>query len=289
MLTLALVYPSPALATVIDPLSLALGKIGKNDAGANEVLEVAAGIIFKRLKPFLHMGSNTGSQIDQRWYWAAPALLDARLFPGVRDWCLSTSGWPASRYREEGIGFQEHIKNLVDAFEGRLNPPLGRPPEDLSHVLASLALAAPGICALRSMIRIAGPLRPDNGGLLSAAAHVSEGFRSLFNMPEAIGLLRAIGDETHYWRAVLRYCLDGNIQAVLDEYVHVLQESLGVFEARPAERVSETATAIGKSLLVRPSHVTMDLIHFPKRQGTISIAPYSSRCRFALRLGKTEG
>ena len=37
-------------------------------------------------------------------------------------------------------------------------------------------------------------------------------------------------DEAH-WRNVLSYCKDGNFQALLDEYVHILVDSNGINDA----------------------------------------------------------
>ncbi len=48
-----------------------------------------------------------------------------------------------------------------------------------------------------------------------------------FNNPEAIAIVDlSYGQpgEGIYWKHVLQYCLDGNLQAVLDEYSHMLME-----------------------------------------------------------------
>ena len=130
------------------------------------------------------------------------------------------------------------------------NIPLGPQPDDLVDVLCDLALAGPGVCALRALHRIGAGLDVGDPNLLSAAARIASGFRSLFNMPETIAMLRGSGEDT-YWRLTLQYGIDGNLQSVLDEYVHVLRESLGLQEHSPEEQVAGIAECIQSVLSLR--------------------------------------
>jgi len=68
-----------------------------------------------------------------------------------------------------------------------------------------------------------------NTALMSAAARIAEGFRSFFNSPDVRCLVETRDTTTPYWREVLSYCMQGNLQSVLDEYAHFLMESLGDF------------------------------------------------------------
>ena len=77
------------------------------------------------------------------------------------------------------------------------------------------------------------------------------------NMPETIAMLRGSGEDT-YWRLTLQYGIDGNPQSVLDEYVHVLRESLGLQEHSPEELGGwhcgvhpRTAKRVGKLKLLK--------------------------------------
>lgn len=102
------------------------------------------------------------------------------------------------------------------------NIPLGPQPDDLVDVLCDLALAGPGVCALRALRRIGAGLDASDPNLLSAAARVASGFQSLFNMPETIAMLRGSGEDT-YWRLTLQYGIDGNLQADLADWLISLQ------------------------------------------------------------------
>jgi hypothetical protein len=284
MATLALIYPSPALALLTDPLRLALEN-GGDPLSRRVALERTIGILSERLRPLLEQAT-TSTAADQRWYWAAPALLDAQLFPAIREWCTNEEGWRsigAGHEEDKSSGFYEHLEHLVEAMNGRLEPPLGRPPQDLIQVLAEVALAGPGTCALRALRRTAQGLSPAEPSLLSAAARVSGGFRTLFNLPESRALLRE-GDEDAYWRVILRHSLAGNLQAVLDEQVHVLQESLGVLDADPDVRVTKIGEAMGEALSLRTAQLQIEEL---KIEGDrIEVRPFNTRTRFALRFGE---
>ena len=129
---------------------------------------------------------------------------------------------------------------------------LGRPPADLAEVLAEMAIGGPGTCALRALTRVAGG--PAAGGepwLRQAAATVAWAFRSLFNLPEVTALIRGSNRAEPYWRRVIEHCVDGNLQAVLDEYAHVLREALGL-QTQPPQTVTEgIAAAIVRALSIR--------------------------------------
>src|SRR5690606_38073204 len=200
---------------------------------------------------------------------------------GLLEWCKSELGWrSATPEYESGTRFRDHLDLLVNVAEGNLT--LGSMPDDLADVLCDLALAGPGVCALRALRRIAGGLDIDNPTLLSAAARVASGFRSLFNMPETMAMLRGAGEET-YWRLTLQYGIDGNLQAVLDEYVHVLRESLGLQEHSQQEQVAAIAECIQSVLSLRTAQIRIDEIK-SGGEGFV-VDDFNTRCRFALRFG----
>lgn len=276
MPVIAWLLPSPTLATKIDPLEIALSH-GSGPLPAKELKAEVKAICRSLLESLPDAGP--GSRADERWYWAAPILLDSQ--NGLLDWCKSESGWrSATPDHESGTRFKDHIDLLVNMAEGNIS--LGPQPDDLADVLCDLALAGPGICALRALRRIGTGLDISDPNMLSAAARIASGFRSLFNVPETIAMLRGSGEDA-YWRLTLQYGIDGNIQAVLDEYVHVLRESLGLQEHSPSEQVTGIADCIQLVLSLRTAQIRIDEI---KASGNgFIIDDFSTRCRFALRFG----
>jgi len=276
MPVIAWLLPSPTLATKIDPLEIALGR----ERGPLDVQKLKGEVkaICRSLLETLP-AAGEGTRADERWYWAAPILLDSH--NGLLDWCRSPSGWKSATPDHESITrFKDHIDMLVSMAEGKIS--LGPQPDDLVDVLCDLALAGPGICALRALRRIGTELDASNPILLSAAARIASGFRSLFNMPESIAMLRGSGEDT-YWRLTLQYGIDGNLQSVLDEYVHVLRESLGLQEHTPEEQVTGIAECIQSVLSMRTAQIRIDEI---KKSGDgFVLNDFNTRCRFALRFG----
>jgi hypothetical protein len=278
MPALALLMPSPTLATAIDPLEIAMDK-GEGRPITMDALLAEAQDRCERLLRRLRKGK-PGSRPDERWYWAAPVLLEAR--SQFRHWCTHEQGWPALETGQETEHrFHDHLKHLVAALDREID--LGPRPDDLARVMAKLALGGPGTCALRALRRTAPKLPADHFSLLSAAARIAKGFRTLFNLPETICLLRGSGEDT-YWRLTLRYGIEGNLQALLDEQVHVLQESLGLLYQEPETRVTGIAESLENALSIRTARITID--EPAVDGGKIEVRNFNSRCRFALRFGE---
>jgi len=277
MPVVAWLFPSPTLADLIDPLHIAVqhggGSMSQREM-RDEVMKICRSLV-----ETLPSGQHS-SRVDERWYWAAPVLLDSQ-YDEVLEWCSSESGWRSSTTDQEtGNRFQDHLDFLVKMAEGHFA--LGRKPDDLAEVLCELSLAAPGVCSLRALRRIGKEIAATDPVLLSSAALIASGFRSLFNQPEAIAMLRGTGEES-YWRTTLQYGIDGNLQAVLDEYVHVLRESLGLQDHSQDEQVTEIAKRIQSVVSLRPAQVRIDDIR--ESDSGFEFGGFNVRSRFALRFG----
>ena len=291
MPVLILMYPSPALATLIDPLNIVVSHQGDELISAADLLNSAAELIRPSLDQLL-VGAPASGPEDQRWYWVAPALLDGKRFPDIKHWLLDDEkGWFSiakedSSDRVEGL--REHLELFRQTMDHAIDSPLGRPPADLLQVLSLMAVAAPGVCALRALRRQSPSLNLDSSELLCGAVRISEGFRTLFNLPESIALLRGNRQDGSYWRLSLQHCLEGNIQSLLDEQVHCLVESLGVIDEPETERVETIGDSIGSSLSIRTSRLQLDEVVVHPKSQKIELEGYNTRCRFALRFGELK-
>ena len=288
MPALVRLYPSPALASLVDPLRLALQHQGDAPMPAKVMLARADELLRPTIEQLTRDSSGIGRE-DERWYWAVPALLDAGAWPGASEWIRDPDAWVGAVHEDEtGARFRDHVEHLVEAIEGALDPPLGPPPTDLVRATSELALAGPGVCVLRALRRVAPTLQLDDPPLLAAASRGAAGFRTLFNMPESIGLLRGENPDAPYWRLALRHGIDGNLQAVLDEHVHMLQESLGLIEVEPERRVTATADVIAGALSIRTAQVRVDEYRLEDSGSGFSRDEFNIRCRFALRFGELK-
>ncbi len=186
---------------------------------------------------------------------------------------------------------------------------LGTQPKDLARFLAAQAVGAPGVCALRALAGIfAGS---DSGGwkralhsteMRAGAMRIGWAMLTLVDRPEiqaavwaGTELGRSTGaapdeDEAGAWqylRAVLGQCLDGDLDAVLPEYLHQLAEGVILF-ADASTGTEQTLRSVVDEVVSAMSIVTTN----PKVEtlsasveGRVVAARRSMSCRFALRYG----
>ncbi len=295
MSNLPLLYPAMWLAQVCDPLELVKQDGVHSLLTRTDLMSRAEAIIQNALNTIGSALPNwkdtTSAGPDKRWYWLAPVLLDLFFFGNTAKKWLRRSdladawaGKSNSRKEEseddERDAWEDHVKQLVDLsqqfLKGKLK--LRRAPDDLAHVLAQIGLAAPGVALLRALSR---------GPKFEACIHSSEkrdvagwtarAFFRLFNQREVITLLRSSNSHDPYWRCALDYCVQGQLQAVLDEYVHVLSES-----ERKTENIGETIRA---ALILRSQNPGVDLFSLDAH-GTIRLdGKQRFQARFAMRFG----
>lgn len=277
MPALARIMPAPRLAREVDPLQLAVELGNGAPPSLEAVLEEATrrcAALLAELPP-----GDADGRIDERWYWAAVAMLERD--PALIAWMQAAGGWSAAiPEREISDQFRAHVDHMVVTMEGGLE--LGRRPPDLAEVLARFALGGPGACSVRALRRVALDVEWNGNALLSGAARIANGFRTLFNLPESIVVIQS-WDELPYWRQTLDYSVEGNLQAVLDEQVHVLPEQLGLADAGSAERIDGVARAVAESLSMRSAQLKVDDVRVEQRR--LAVDDVMIRCRFALRFG----
>jgi hypothetical protein len=280
---LALFYPCITLAKRIDPLAhgqMQGGRLARAELDQRVVKEVS-----DLLSPLVRGHEDKSTRPDQRWYWAAPLLLDKQPAPSVRKWMTEESdewSWGSPEDEEQSL-FQKHIAEASELL-GRPSQ-LGRPPDDLADVLAKIAIGAPGTAIVRALLRHAS--EGEERAAWQSAASAALGFRTLFNVPETILLLRGLfGRQLPYWDQALTYCCDGNLQAVLDEYVHILIDLLSV-DAGTDEGLRNLGEAIGNAVSLKTTSLAYD--HYrATSDGGVSVKPQRIRCRFAQRFGESD-
>ena len=272
--TLLLIYPSAKLAEIADPLSVFVEQDETLSTGAMRHA------IAERLGPALDALRQAAEGHSERSLaeWAAPAVLDTLLGSQVGAWLTGPTGLTelASSELASKEGFREHVAELSHAAVTR---DFGTIPEDLRELLVDVALGSPAVCALRALRRIAPELDWDDSRLLSAAAQVAWAFRTLFNQRDAVALLRREAGGS-YWRRVLTYNADHNLQAVLDEYAHYLVDAEGLGVRPPEERAAGVARAMATALSIRPSQIDVDDIDMD----SLNLGKFQMRGRFAMRL-----
>lgn len=295
MPVLGLLYPSIALAVLGDPLEIQRSQGGSDGVTREQVIAIVA----ERLRPLLAklvVASSEAGAADQAWYWAAPALLDMDQHRGPASQWLAqadlSSVWrdaDGSQPTEDEPGasdaWGDHVAEFVRAATGQRH--LGPQPADLPEVLARAALGAPGVVALRALSRICGGTaalydRP----IRNNAGWIAWGFRTLFNLPEVTAMIRRETPEESYWQSVLDYCVDGGLQAVMDEYLHVAQETEGMAHKPYREAARTVAKRSAAALQLRTATLGVDAISVTDVD--VQIADKRMRSRFAARFGAQQ-
>ncbi len=268
MSTLLLTVPQPGLAELCDPLKLAKKSPEMTlDAAQilNELEPVLAGMLGDSPAAVLGLSPDT-------WYWHAPLTWD----DGIESYsALRPVLSGAAESTPAGLG--RHLEQADAAHEVAL----GAHPDDLAHWVAMVGLASPANCALRALQRVTAghhELAPET--LLNAAATIAEGFRTLFNRPEVMSLVDSEGrSDAVYWQRVLEYCFAGNLQAVLDEYLHHL-----VGNTNPASDDALQSLAQEIATIVGFGRGRVEAFNPAKPE-----TPIRFNTRFALRYGNARG
>ena len=289
MPVLGILYPSPSLVELGDPIPVPRDGATLDDAVARARARLELPLA-KVTEPYLN-----SYRRDESWYWAAPILLDLKRHgEPTREWFarwdLSSRWNGAKKDEDEGSRWEEHVaeaRKLVEASRGSLD--LGQPPVDLLDVLATRSVAGPATTALRALTRASSPEASAACAARDAAARIAWSLRTLFNLPEAMALIRGErpGDETPYWRQIVDYCAAGNLQAVLDEYVHTLRDLEGLFAATDEEVWEGLATAMARAISLRTGAPRVD--EFRSGNAAAQIARRRLRNHFAMRFGAQEG
>jgi len=87
--------------------------------------------------------------------------------------------------------------------------------------------------------------------------------------------LRLTTAPTDYWRQVLRYCGDGCLQAVMDEYGHLTKEQKGTMDA--------TVTRLRETI-----NITVTSINVDSLPSFLRGRPHKMRCHYAVDFGNQK-
>jgi hypothetical protein len=288
MAILGLLYPSSSLAQACNPLALAADDGAVGMPTRKLIVERARRRIDALLEELPGALSGDGPA-DEAWYWAAPILFDLQAKPEeTRAWFAQASfaeAWAgeveAQGPEEDNSGWAAHVDRARELVTGRLA--LGGRPADLSPVLAQTGIAGFGVCALRALGRVSGaPAQSPSLERRNQAGRTAWGFLRLFNHPETTALVRGTLRRGPYWKRVLAYSLDGGMQALLDEYAHVLRESLGLLDKPPDDVARAVSRAIANALTLRTSTLQVEAVGPSPSGDELPIRRLSLRSRFAL-------
>lgn len=196
---IALLYPSSSLASMYVPSTYVDGMPEKMERVEHRILQK----IKEALKPIRELYNEKDGDEDSRWYWVAPALMDGQLSYSKKLAIL-----------DEFVNDGEMSSDIRHFNSTMLK--LGKEPADLERILVDMVLGAPGVCAYRNLSND------------EAAINMAVAFKRYFGSPERTAVVELANntrkfDDNYHWQDVLLYCKNGNFQAMLDEYIHLLK------------------------------------------------------------------
>ena len=291
MSALALFWPQPTLAGQTDPLDAA--RDPEEPPDVERLIDWAR----ERVEPVVGPAGGSSAPASAAWHWYAPMRADrdsalaSALVEAPRRTFAEALARPVAEQARVDVprALEAHVEQALRALAGWT--PESERPADLITTTVLLGLGAPGNIAWRALSRLR---QPDDKvtdlGRWQAAAILASGLRSLFSRPDTVLLIDSLyarsgvsgrADENAYWRRVARYCIDGGLQAVLDEYVHHLAGESGV-DAATDEGLISLATTARRAIALRESVYRATDIDDFDGDGI----PFPSR--YALRFGSTR-
>jgi hypothetical protein len=225
-----LIYPCKYLAELYDPQ-----KNLKDALSIEKLIESLGKQIEAKFNDLNLARFERKEGVGDKWYWAAPLLLDKFSIDGDFDFEANIKTLITSEVSIDSRSYssgeditgkneKKHIYELVNSFQNPGSIELGPIPRDLFQTLALLCLSSPSICFLRSIRK---SIVCDFSNAFSASYSFGISKMHFFNKPDNITTLKAeLNDNSEpYWLSVLNYCLEGNLQSSLDEYIHLLADS----------------------------------------------------------------
>ena len=192
---IALIYPSKTLANTYYPIRC----INRNESLDDIITRTQKKIssLLVKLKKYESADSTKNSSM---WYYLAPVLLDYEDDPH------------SFERANGGYEYWTAFNKLYSYIDNPKDLKLAKMPEDLSLILTYEAIGSFGNCAYRM-----------NGNNKFEAIRLASRLLRYFNTPESAAsvVLSYQDDGDNHWKNVLKYCVDGCLQAVLDEYYHI--------------------------------------------------------------------
>lgn len=279
-----LLYPSVFLADCYDPIDCL-----NNRLSLKEIEKRVREAISAKLDRYR---TTDRGDPDYSWYYMAPLLLDG---PGdVTAWlnCCEEVYFPDEE--EEGTAkghraFSIHVKELRQLYAKQnngLNITLGKKPDDLLDVLTDMAIASPAVCVYRTYRKYVGNHEAFESYYPSQIAKL---FMNRMNTVESTAAVElAIGKKSNdkHWRDVLTYGKHGNLQAMFDEYAHLITNGID----DTADVVYNLHRTIAESMSFRTTPYAIDTFEdFRKRMCGEKDNRPRIRSHFAVAFTKGDG
>lgn len=254
----ALMVPSQFLANC--PLK-------RTEQSLEELIEKRAQWIERRLTSWREAPHRVGSATtDNDWYLMALFFLDE-----TEGGESPAKQWLDNLDADEPLNLSKQQVERIRELYGKSRADLGAMPADLAEWLAWLSVGSPAVCTARAL-----GMTESTETQIVLSTRAAKAFISLFNRETGSNIIRNrmpknVGHHQYNRKPleVARYCAQGGLQAVLEEYFHVLASS----GATPEKQI-ETLSNV------------LQISHADVRAWNPNYDSHATfRCRYAVPLG----
>lgn len=274
MTTLLLAYPSRHIESILDPLS----SVNKGMT-SKSIVDKYYKSVMSSISELCEKNGNDSDIEYTHISWAYPIVMDQSM---ENSWLNGIEGRMSKR-NSETILAKEYLGKLR-SYLAKNDPELPVFPKKISNkelqkqarLMVQLSLGSPSVCAYRALKRYFG----ENKDVLAMSFLIGLAFLDLFNKPESIAVveLQYPQKSLDYWQKVIMYCIDGNLQAVLDEYVFMLLNEY--------DNPIELGNAICNVLSIRTANLKIDdAASFCKDEPDDNDVRHSMRSHYAAAFG----
>ena len=274
----ALVYPSKTLmseASLCESQSL------------DEILKLCTASIETRLEELRKFAS--GPRSGDRWYALAPMLLDIVAGNEGMQHFVSWRDEQVKAIRNSELkGIDKQFSLLCAQLENTDELELGPMPNDLANFLALLAVNGLATSVYRSLKLYYGDATEKNA--VSCATRIAFSLLAMFNKPESENILRKRYPKLRHFQAIARYSCDGDLESMLNEYLHLLKGSGMALQSKEdgysvVDRLMEVAEFRTTSVMCQFSENKSNSISQIADSEGKGDHRHSLRCHYAVPLG----
>lgn len=276
-----LIYPSEFLSDCYNPIECLNERLS--------LREIETRIKARIKEALIPLKTTDEGAVDKRWYYMAPMLLDSESY--FDEWSEKIGSLSETEDSEGGnkkkAGFMKHVVALLQLRLALLSgeDSLGKMPEDLSEVLTDMAIASPAVCINRTYRKY---LYGESSYDSVLASHIAKIFINRMNTPESTAVVELCygkSEEAH-WRNLISYCKDGNMQAMFDEYAHLITNGLD----KDKTTIQRLHYVIAESMSIRTTLYGIDTLNsFKQRVSGGKAKATTLRTHFAVAFTKGEG
>ena len=224
--TIPLLYPCQYLTNIYDPIFYL-----NNGYSLTEIEKDLRNKIITHVNEINNLyGEDISSlKIDKRWYYLSPLLLDSN------EYCNNWFNNVFIGAKDSDNSLLKIVKDIKNEYDALIQENIKLPKLDSDNVsiltdfLVDLTLSSPSIALSRSYKKY---FSKNNSYEITKT---SKSFINRMNTPESISCINLVYKQLpesknkariSYWQRFLIYAKHGNIQAMFDEYIHLLSNGM---------------------------------------------------------------